>query len=77
MKNFLRIMGVVALGMMVFNVTIIDWNAPLKATVPLLLLGFWRLVQRFYCSGFYCCHLKFAPNKKQGILVYRIGIQFF
>ena len=29
MKNFLRIMGVVALGMMAFNATIIDWDAPL------------------------------------------------
>ena len=30
MKNFLRIMGVVALVMMVYNATIIYWKSPLE-----------------------------------------------
>lgn len=39
MKNFLRIMGVLALGMMVFNVTIIDWETPLEGDSIVALIG--------------------------------------
>lgn len=39
MKNFLHIMGVVALGMMVFNATIIDWNAPLEGDSTVAVIG--------------------------------------
>ena len=39
MKNFLRIMGVVALGMMAFNATIIDWDAPLEGDSTVAVIG--------------------------------------
>ena len=39
MKNFLRIMGVIALGMMVFNVTIIDWDTPLEGNSTVAVIG--------------------------------------
>ena len=39
MKNFLRIMGVVALGMMVFNATIIDWENPLQGDSIVAVIG--------------------------------------
>lgn len=39
MKNFLRIMGVLALGMMVFNVTIIDWETPLEGDSIVAVIG--------------------------------------
>lgn len=39
MKNFLRIMGVVALGMMVFNATIIEWENPLEGDSTVAVIG--------------------------------------
>ncbi|MGB1444471.1 MAG: hypothetical protein ACPG7X_01530 [Flavobacteriaceae bacterium] len=39
MKNFLLIMGVLALGMMVFNATIIDWETPLEGDSIVAVIG--------------------------------------
>ena len=78
MKNFLRIMGVVALGMMVFNVTIIDWNAPLEGDSAVAVIGVLASGSALLLLWILLLSLKNSrQTKRQGILVYRIGIQFF
>jgi hypothetical protein len=39
MKIFLRIMMVLALGMMVFNTTLIDWDAPTEGDSLVAIIG--------------------------------------
>ena len=39
MKIFLRIMMVLALGMMVFNTTLIDWDAPSEGDSMVAIIG--------------------------------------
>ncbi|MCH1518427.1 MAG: hypothetical protein L7T62_07430 [Flavobacteriaceae bacterium] len=39
MKIFLRIMMVLALGMMVFNTTLIDWEAPTEGDSLVAIIG--------------------------------------
>lgn len=39
MKIFLRIMMVLALGMMAFNITLIDWDAPTEGDSLVAIIG--------------------------------------
>lgn len=39
MKTFLRIMAVLALGMMIFNATIIDWDTPTEGDSLVAIIG--------------------------------------
>jgi len=39
MKIFLRIMMVLALGMMIFNTTLIDWEAPTEGDSLVAIIG--------------------------------------
>lgn len=39
MKNFLRVMAVLALGMMIFNATMIDWNTPTEGDSLVAIIG--------------------------------------
>lgn len=39
MKNFLRVMAVLALGMMIFNVTVIDWEMPTEGDSLVAIIG--------------------------------------
>lgn len=39
MKNFLRVMAVLALGMMIFNVTMIDWEMPTEGGSLVAIIG--------------------------------------
>lgn len=39
MKIFLRIMALLALGMMVFNVTMIDWESPTEGDSLVAIIG--------------------------------------
>ena len=39
MKTFLRIMAVLALGMMIFNATMIDWNMPTEGDSLVAIIG--------------------------------------
>lgn len=39
MKNFLRVMAVLALGMMLFNVTKIDWEMPTEGDSLVAIIG--------------------------------------
>lgn len=39
MKNFLRIMAVLAIGMMVFNTTMIEWEAPTEGDSLVAIIG--------------------------------------
>ena len=39
MKNFLRVMAVLALGMMIFNVTMIDWELPTEGDSLVAIIG--------------------------------------
>ncbi len=39
MKNFLRVMAVLALGMMIFNVTMIDWEMPTEGDSLVAIIG--------------------------------------
>ena len=39
MKTFLRIMAVLALGMMIFNATMIDWDMPTEGDSLVAIIG--------------------------------------
>lgn len=39
MKNFLRVMAVLALGMMIFNLTMIDWEMPTEGDSLVAIIG--------------------------------------
>ncbi|MEL0225224.1 MAG: hypothetical protein VW912_00885 [Flavobacteriaceae bacterium] len=39
MKTFLRIMAVLALGMMIFNATMIDWDTPTEGDSLVAIIG--------------------------------------
>ena len=39
MKTFLRIMAVLALGMMIFNATLIDWDMPTEGDSLVAIIG--------------------------------------
>ena len=39
MKNFLRIMAVLAIGMMLFNTTMIEWEAPTEGDSLVAIIG--------------------------------------
>ena len=39
MKTFLRIMAVLALGMMIFNATMIDWDTPTEGDSLIAIIG--------------------------------------
>lgn len=39
MKNFLRLLLLIAFGMMVFNATIIDWEAPMQGNSMVAIIG--------------------------------------
>lgn len=39
MKNFLRALAVLALGMMIFNVTMIDWEMPTEGDSLVAIIG--------------------------------------
>ena len=39
MKTFLRIMAVIALGMMIFNATMIDWDMPTEGDSLVAIIG--------------------------------------
>ena len=39
MKNFLRLLLLIAFGMMVFNATIIDWEAPMQGDSMVAIIG--------------------------------------
>ena len=39
MKTFLRIMGLLALGMMLFNGTMIDWEFPIEGDSLVAIIG--------------------------------------
>jgi hypothetical protein len=39
MKNFLRLMAILAIGMMVFNTTMIDWETPTEGDSLVAIIG--------------------------------------
>lgn len=39
MKNFLRLLQLIALGMMIFNATIINWEAPMQGDSKVAVIG--------------------------------------
>ena len=39
MKNFLRVMAVLALGMMIVNLTMIDWDLPTEGDSLVAIIG--------------------------------------
>ncbi|MGB1971609.1 MAG: hypothetical protein ACPHSE_03850 [Flavobacteriaceae bacterium] len=39
MKNFLRLLILLAIGMMIFNATIIDWEAPTQGDSMVAIIG--------------------------------------
>jgi hypothetical protein len=39
MKTFLRVMAVLALGMMIFNATMIDWDMPTEGDSLVAIIG--------------------------------------
>ena len=39
MKTFLRIMAVLAIGMMIFNATLIDWDMPTEGDSLVAIIG--------------------------------------
>lgn len=64
MKNFLRIMLVVAFSMLVFNLTMIDWNTPTQGDSLIALIGILASASAFVLVWILILSLKISAEQK-------------
>lgn len=64
MKNFLRIMLVVAFSMLVFNLTMVDWNTPTQGDSLIALIGILASASAFVLVWILILSLKISAEQK-------------
>lgn len=64
MKNFLRLLLFVAFGMMLFNATIIDWEAPLEGDSAVAVIGVLAAGSAFLLLWILIVSLKISAKRK-------------
>jgi len=66
MKIFLRIMMVLAIGMMIFNTTLIDWEAPTEGDSLVAIIGILASGSALLLLWILALSLKIKAQKKGG-----------
>ena len=64
MKNFLRIMLVVASSMLVFNLTMVNWNTPTQGDSLIALIGILASASAFVLIWILILSLKISAEQK-------------
>ena len=64
MKNFLRIMLVVASSMLVFNLTMVNWNTPTQGDSLIALIGILASASAFVLVWILILSLKISAEQK-------------
>lgn len=65
MKTFLRIMMVLSLGMMIFNVTQVDWSAPMQGKSTVAVIGILAAGSAFLLLFILMLSLKIKEQQKK------------